>query len=283
MSLRIIVGGETTKVSKTTAEEELTTHPNFPKGADYQISEANGRWVAAFVEAKGDPEEGDPENEEKTAEAKESEDSKESADSTEDVPEEKTAAGPEEMGPPADQAAPLDAPSEDPEEASDPLAELGHDLKIVKGQIAKIVMALGIQDKGGRPPEGAQDPMGRPADPYGAPAPGSPVDGKGQIVPKQKVPPRDALLKPGVSPPAFASKIPKDHPWREQIEAKVLSFELEAPIGDDEKISSIIDEVLPLAEGTGYVVSNISDDIREGQRFASVTIEAEVRDEPIKD
>lgn len=274
MSLRIVVGEETTKVSKTAAEQALLAHPEFPNDADYTLSEANGRWVAAFVEAKKD-EESEDSTEEKDEVKKEATD--EASEPNEEPDEEKTAAGPAPGDIPIDAGAPMDepAPSEDSEEPKDETSGLKAELDHLTKAVNKIVDALGLTDG---PPKGSED---SPVDLGDSPGPHAPsgggstlTNGKGQEIPKQKAIPQGALLKPGVSPPAFAS-VSDDHPWKEQIESRVLSFEVEEEIEADAKIASIMEELTPLIERTGYRIGSIIDRVENDIRLASVTIVAE--------
>lgn len=274
MTLRIVVGEETTKVSKTAAEQALLAHPEFPNDADYTISEANGRWVAAFVESSQDSTE--PEIEDETQKEAASNEGSECEDESSD--EEKTAAGPAEGDVPVDAGAPMDEPAPEPDDAEedskDETAGIKADLEHLTKAVNKIVDALGLNDK---PKDDAPIPDA-PSDAPPAPPGGSTLtNGKGQAIPKQKAIPQGALLKPGVSPPAFAS-VSEDHPWREQIEARAEYFEVEEPIGADEKLSSLVDELDELTANTGYHVASISDRTEDGVRLASVTIVADDSD-----
>jgi hypothetical protein len=250
LDVQIIQGPHTAKVSKAVAEEQLTKHPAFPKGATYRLEELEGRWIAAisavkeaappaFAEGGGD---------------------------TDSPP---TSDGP--PGPPTD-----DGTAEDVSEAEEPKGEDGEDKKGEDGKEPKgegaelkqvLHMLTTLMDALGLSPQGPEDspvpgPDGAVPPPPGAPgepAPGQ--DGKTHTVHERALKPGEA--PPGTTPvgsPSFAST----HPWADVL-GKKRSFTVQEEIGSQD-ISTVAHELSALCSGTGYEVKQLREGTADGNK-----------------
>lgn len=269
LDVKIVIGPQTSRTSREDAEAQLRNNRRFPKGASVDITEHEGRWVAAIASVK-------------EAEFPPSED-----DAPSDSPEPSDDA-PSKDDSPSDDSSSEDSddspfPDKDDEESKDKKSEGGE-----KGEIAKLLhavttllTALGINPEGGEgdspvpgldapgpdglPPEGIPGEPGPPAPhPHGGP------DGKNHTVHERALKPGEA--PPGATPigsPAFSS-VGDDHPWRDAIGVK-RSFPVAAQIGED-SLAEVKAELDALAEGTGYEVKQLREDTVDGARVARALI-----------
>lgn len=248
----IIVGPPTSKTSRKEAESKLIAHPAFPKKAEYELDEVEGRWIAAIVQSAppafldgggaGETPDGPPKPDE--------------------APE----------GPPSDEIPEEESPDEDKPKDDEPKGEKGLEgaIKHLVEILTPIAEALG----GGLGPDASPVPGddGPPPPPPGA---GPPDDGPNKIRHERSLKPGEA--PPGTTPigaPSFAS-VRADHPWKD-ILGKKKTFKLEEPISEDEKLSSINAELQSLAAETqGYKIEQLTEArSSDGQRIARALVVA---------
>lgn len=262
----IVPGPSTDKLSKAAAEEKLTRDPSFPKGADYAVTEVDGRWVAAFVHQAAPP--FPPEGSSEPAAEEEpstppSEDDGASADG-EDKPfgEKKEEGG--------------DKPGGEKKEHG----EGGGELAKIEHMLTTLLTALGLGGPDASPIPGEE--VGPPAPPEGEPGPPSP-HGDSDVDPRDNKTHtvHERALKPGEAPPgttpvgspSFASvSVPEDHPWRKEIISGQAEWVVEDSIGADEKISTIAQELKRFAEPYGYRVKQLKEAREDGRRIARAKI-----------
>jgi hypothetical protein len=256
MSVRIIAGPPTSKVSKQVAEEKLTSSKDFPEGASYAIQAVEGRWVAAFTTtASPEDEFGAP--------------SGPPSDGPDTPPEIDGPDAPAEDGPPKD-----DSESGDDKPKGDKdKGEKGGELSKIEHMLTTLLTALGLGDPTDSPVPGHdaphEAPPGPPVPPVGPEGTGA--DGKTHTVHERALKPGEA--PPGTTPvgsPAFASTNP-DHPWADVIGVK-RTFVVEDEIEDDTKLASINAELSELAKGTGYEVKQLREGSVNGRRTARALI-----------
>ncbi len=272
LQAKIVTGPQSSKVSKEAAEQQLRSHPAFPKGAAVELEEVEGRWIAAIASVK-------------EAEFPPSEPS-------EDKPEPEAPEGPptpdaEEEGDKPDFGGEPDGdekPEGEKKEKGDKEGEKG-EIKQLLHLVTTLLTALGINpdapdglvpgEEGPPAPPGLDGPPGVPgeAGPPGPPGPGEHED-KNVVRHERSLKPGEA--PPGTTPvgaPAFASvKIADDHPWRDAIGVK-HSFPVEEVIGEDESLANVKSELDKLAEGTGYGVKQLVEGrTASGQRTAKALI-----------
>ena len=249
LDVQIITGPPTSKVSKTKAEAKLRSHPAFPKGASFELSEVEGRWVAAIAKVAG-PDDAPPFGgpSEGPAEAEEApklpEGPEDSGDESEEKPEKSEDKG------------------EDKGEKGGLEAQVAHLTEL----LTKVVDALGLGE-----PEGSPVPDEIPHEGPPAPPPGVAPDGKTHTVHERSMKPGET--PPGATPvgaPAFA-KVDDSHPWKGVL-GKKRTFTLEEPIGD-QKLSDVRQEILALANGTGYEIRQLTEGQLDGQRTAKVLMQ----------
>jgi hypothetical protein len=238
--VQIITGPPTARIAKAEAEAQLLKHPEFPKGASYELEAVEGRWVAAIASVK-------------------------EATTKESAPPAFAEGAPDDAapsGPPSDEAPegpPSEAEEPKGEDADDKPGDEGKDEpKGEKGELQQLVhMLTTLMDALGLSPNGPED---------------SPIPGADEATPGPPLPPPDApggdnkthtvherALKPGEAPPgttpvgspSFAST----HPWADVLNKK-RSFTVQEEIGD-QPISKVAQELAGLANGTGYEVKQL--------------------------
>lgn len=263
MSVKIITGPPTSRVSKAEAEAQLVKHPQFPKGAEFALDEVEGHWIAAFTTESAPPFGGPDEG----------------------APEAPAPDGPPSEGPPGDEApeAPSDdAPSDDSEGDDKPKGdkkEKGEkgEIKQVLDMLTTLCTALGIAPGAGEDSpvpglDGPQDgPPGPPPGDVGPPSPDGPHDDKQHMVHERALKPGEA--PPGTTPvgaPAFASTHP-NHPWAQIIDQK-RSFKVEEAMEEGQTLAAVVAELQGLAKDTGYSVKQLQEGEVNGVRTARALI-----------
>lgn len=254
--VQIITGPPVGRISKADAEAQLLKHPEFPKGAGYELEAVEGRWIAAIASV---------------AEAT----TKRSAPPA-------FAEGGDTAGPPSDDAIPEGPPSEDgpPKDEGeegpkdDEGKKDGDEPKGEKGELQQLVhMLTTLMDALGLSPQGPEDsPI--PGPDGDVPPPGPPAlpdepggDNKTHTVHERALKPGEA--PPGTTPvgaPSFAST----HPWADVLNKK-RSFTVQDEIGD-QSINEVAQELARLANGTGYEVKQLRADQVDGKRVARAII-----------
>lgn len=257
--LQIVAGPPTTNTTREAAEAGLRAHPQFPKNAAVELSEVEGRWVAAIaVTASEDL-------------------TKESAPpfgggadgGGEGGPPTPDAASPDTDGPPSED----DAPSDDDKPKKEKGGEKGVEAQLhaVTEMLHTLMEALGLApNPADSPVPGAEDPGAGPPGPPGA---GDGGDSKNRVVHERALKPGEA--QPGSTPigaPAFAS-VSDDHPWKEVVASDTREFQLAEEIGDDEPMATIAKEIEQLAEGTGFRLTHLSPEAHNGKRIARARLE----------
>lgn len=250
----IIVGPPTAKTSRKEAEDKLTAHPQFPKGAEYELDEAEGRWIAAIVTAAppafldgggaGDTPDGPP-----------------APDVAPDGP------------PSPDDEAPSDDEPKEDDKPKEEKGEKGLEAKVehLTELLTKVVDALGLGDQG---PD--DSPVPEPDGPPGPDelGPGPDGDSKTHTVHERALKPGEA--PPGTTPvgaPSFAH-VREDHPWK-AILGKKKTFKIEEPLADGETLASAHGELKALAAETqAYEVEQLREDTINGQRVARCLVVA---------
>jgi hypothetical protein len=282
--IRFAQGPSSKLMTQEEALEKLTSHPDFPKGAEVAVINTGGRWLAAISESDwktADNPFGGPPDEEK-------------GDSGEPD------------GPPApdkgsvdtdgdgdtggDSDGDGDGPPKGDEHKEHGEGDKGGDKAVLHellGIVTQMAQALGIAPPGGpeegmvpgaEGPEGgdmAPPPPGPPGPPHGHGGP--PPGGADQTVQHQRA------LKPGEAPPgttpvgapAFAStSVPDDHPWKDQI-GKTATFTVKHVIPEDYSLAKVNSELTRVAYGTGFKVKQIGEAQDEhGRRIAKALISA---------
>lgn len=254
--VRIITGPPSDRIKKEEAVAKLTSHPQFPKNASFNIENVEGRWIAAVAiptqieKVSAPPFEGPPSD------------------------------GPADAGPPSDDAGlppELDGPEGDDAPGDDAPKEDDKGDKGLEGKVehltemlTKIVDALGLGDSADSPVPGADAPHA----PEGSGAPGEHADAEGKTHTVH-----ERAMKPGESPPgstpigspAFAS-VADDHPWKGILGQK-KTFTVEEEIGD-RPLSDVHAELQTLANGTGYKVQQLREASADGRRTAKALLQA---------
>lgn len=265
-------GPKTDAVTKKVAEQQLRSHPQFPKQAELEVWEQDGHWLAAWHQAEFPPSKDDGGEEEEAGPPKE----------------EKAPEGPDEGG------APDEGGEGPPKEHGEEKGKGGeaHELTQLLHLVTQMAAALGIEPGGGAgmgpegpmPPGPEGPPPGPPGPPHGHPG-GPPGAGgpPGETIQHQRA------LKPGEAPPgttpvgapAFASTVPDSHPWKKHI-GKSASFTISKEIPEDRDLASIDQELQHLAYNTrcpklpgGFKVKQIGEDRNaDGHRVAKALISA---------
>lgn len=248
--VRIITGPPSDRIKKEEAVAKLTSHPQFPKNASFNIENVEGRWIAAVAvptqiekvsapPMDGPPMDGPPSD------------------------------GP--SGPPSDDAGlppELEAPADEDAPKDEEKGEKGleAEVKHLTELLTKVVDALGLGEHDDSPVPGPDEPH----DP-GAEGPHPHGDDKTHTVHERAMKPGEA--PPGATPigsPAFAS-VADDHPWKDIIGQK-RTFTVEEEIGD-QSLSDVHSELQTLASGTGYKVQQLREASSEGRRTAKALLQ----------
>lgn len=263
----IIPGPLTAKTSRAEAMKGLTSNPNFPKGAEFALTEINGQWVAAIHTGGAMP--FAPEEEAAGGPPK----PKDGPPSGED--DDGPPAPDDSDGPPTDDGGPDDGSDGPPKDDKGDKGKKGLDGKIdhLIELMTQITTALGISS----PPGDSMVPGEEDA----PPPPGDGGGPDGPPAPPHEHAPAEKPMKPGETPPggtpvgapAFAS-VRDDHPWKKYM-GRVASFHIDnEPIGNT-PLAEVHQELTALAHEGGYAVKRLQEGRdSEGRRTASVVVSA---------
>lgn len=242
MSIKIITGPKTSKVSKDEAIEALKSNPNFPKEASFSVEDVEGRWVAAF-EAAAPP---DFEVEEVSVDEDTLDDS--SSDDSDD-------------------SDGFSIDSEDGPESEDSEDSETSQLDAIKNTLDSICQALGVDPESGGV-DGLDDIPGIAEE---APPEAAPNEAQ-RIIHEKSMGPGD--VPPGGTPlgaPAFAS-VSDDNPWKKAAIDGVEEFPVKEKIGST-PLNSVRQELKQYAEEIGYRVAQLDVSSTDGIRVASAIIQ----------
>lgn len=241
MPLIHLDGPPTSKVSHAEAVAKLKRNPNLPQGADFEVWEHEGHWIAAAVVQSGPPF-GAPADTEEEAPGPKSE----GPDDTAPAPDDGPPKGPED-GAPEDGDEGEGPPKDEKKDEKGGDKHLEHE---IYDGIQKIMDALGLTGMG---PEDSPVPgeEGPPAPPGPPGPPAGPPGGAGQTIQHEKA------MKPGESPPgslpvgapAFSSVDPH-HPWSHMID-KTASFTVQERWPADRSLDEPRAELTNLARTAG--------------------------------
>lgn len=274
----ILIGPPVAQMTREAAVEALKQNPKYA-GADIEVSQHAGHWIAAFVEKKagfkeaapfGGPADGDEESPAPKGE---------SSGGGDDGGDDSSSGGPDDDGLPSDDDG---APKKKhPGEGGGGLEQQVHQLL---QQIEAISQALGIPPVGMGPDGGlGPDSMdaGPPAGPPGAGGPPPPHAGHPGMggppggPPGAGAPPPQKVMheKAGPPPPATFASVKQNHPWGHMIGEQPF-FQVAEKLANNESYSQVEQELQHIAKAGGFRIARFTPlEGRQGEKAVHAVIE----------